>query len=105
MALVHDMVAQLEALDELVKTKQREASLLRSAIEEIRVETTEPIKVSDHALIRYIERVKGIDLEGYRAEMLSVERRAAINAGATAITIDGAKFVVKDRAIVTCIKG
>lgn len=27
------------------------------------------MEISDHALIRYIERVKGVSLEGYRAEL------------------------------------
>ena len=41
------------------------------------------IKVSDHALIRYLERVKGMDLDAIRAEIIDeeIERQVSILGG------------------------
>lgn len=41
--------------------------------------------VSDHALLRWMERYLEMDLEAVRASILTPERRAAIEAGASAI--------------------
>lgn len=35
------------------------------------------VDVSDHALLRYLERVKGIDVEAARAEVIEIVRVAA----------------------------
>ena len=41
------------------------------------------IKVSDHALIRYLERVKGMDIEAIREEIIDdeIERQISILGG------------------------
>ena len=59
--------------------------------------------VTDHALVRYIERVKGIDVEALRGEILTDGRRAAIKRyGSLKIPLpDGARVVVKEGVIVT----
>ncbi|PZO05441.1 MAG: hypothetical protein DCF29_08035 [Alphaproteobacteria bacterium] len=41
--------------------------------------------VSDHALLRWMERYLEMDLEAIRASILTDDRRAAIEAGASAI--------------------
>ena len=35
------------------------------------------VDVSDHALLRYLERVKGIDIEAARAEVIEIVKVAA----------------------------
>lgn len=63
----------------------------------------EPI-VSDHALLRYLERVKGVDVESIKSEMLTPTVRMAINAGAQAVKLGcGAKIVIKGATIVTVL--
>ncbi|WP_333896253.1 hypothetical protein [Brevundimonas aurantiaca] len=41
--------------------------------------------VSDHALVRWMERYLEMDLEAIRASILTADRRDAIKAGASAI--------------------
>lgn len=60
-------------------------------------------RVSDHAVLRYLERVKGLDIEKIRSEILTPDIAAAIRAGATAVTISGARFPVRGGVIVTVI--
>lgn len=59
--------------------------------------------VSDHALIRYMERGMGFDVEAVRQSMLTETAIQAINAGATAVTIGGLKFKVHQKVVVTVL--
>lgn len=64
--------------------------------------------VSDHALVRFMARVCGLDIEGLRATLgLSLERamRAAERIGERDYTIkaDGVVYVVKGGVLVTVL--
>jgi hypothetical protein len=60
--------------------------------------------VSDHALLRYLQRVKGVDLDAIRAEILSPTMRAAIQAGASAVNINGHLYAIRnDGCVVTVL--
>lgn len=61
------------------------------------------VYISDHALLRFIERIVDVDLDDLRAKLLTQGVRHAILAGATAIDVEGVKFVVKNRTIVTTL--
>ncbi len=63
----------------------------------------EDVRVSDHAVLRYIERVLGFDVGKIRKDILTPEREGFIRAGASKININGVVFVVKDKTIVTTI--
>lgn len=98
--------ADVEAAKERVRTEQRKLSELllerERVLVEVAKEVTEP-RVSDHAIVRYLERKHGFDFDAIRAEILTPDRAAAIRAGATSIRHDGVKFVVKDGVIVTTL--
>lgn len=57
--------------------------------------------VTDHAVLRYLERVKGMDIDAIRREILTPGVVASIKAGATAVIISGTRFQVTDGTIVT----
>lgn len=48
-------------------------------------------RVSDHAILRYLERAKGIDVEAVRAHILAL-CKPAMAAGATALRSEGVQF-------------
>ena len=56
--------------------------------------------VSDHAVLRYLERVCGIDIEAIR---IGIGRRVddAARAGACAVHIDGFVYRIEHRNVVT----
>ena len=58
-------------------------------------------KVSAHALLRFIERVLEIGVALIEQTILSPANLAAIEAGATRITVDGIGLVIKDKVVVT----
>ncbi|MEM7270152.1 MAG: hypothetical protein AAF401_13000 [Pseudomonadota bacterium] len=58
------------------------------------------IEVSDRAVVRYLENVRGVNIKALRARI----RRKAIEAqkhGANAVTIDGVRFVLAGPVVVT----
>lgn len=62
--------------------------------------------VSDHALLRWLERHLEVDLEAVRASILTPERVAAIRCGAVLIhcRVEGVTLVVaQDGTIKTCL--
>jgi hypothetical protein len=52
-------------------------------------------RVSEHALLRYLERVYGLDVEALRREILTPEICGQIAAGAVTVTIRGHKAPVE----------
>lgn len=78
---------------DLTSTEQRIARISRM--------DSEPI-VSEHALLRYLERVKGIDLQEISREILTPQRVLAIKAlGTLRINMEGVSFVVRNGVVVT----
>lgn len=57
--------------------------------------------VTDNAVLRYLQRVKGIDIDGVRDELGHIVDRA-IEAGAGAAVVDGVKYTLNGKTIVTC---
>jgi hypothetical protein len=67
--------------------------------------------VTDHAVIRYLERVQGVDIEAIRREIGRVADRG-IEAGANGVISGGHIYVIADVTVVTvqpqhqpCLKG
>ena len=63
-------------------------------------ETLEPwhIHVTDHAVIRYLERVKGLDVEATRRHIADVCKGVRL---ARCVRAEGFDFVIKERCVVT----
>ena len=59
--------------------------------------------VTDHAVLRHLERVRGIDVEAVRRE-LGFKVDAAIEAGATAAVSDGIRYVLVEDRLVSCVQ-
>lgn len=60
--------------------------------------------VSDHAIIRYLERAKGFDMEEVRQHIADVCRDAA-RAGAICVQAEGVKFEITGGRVVTVTPG
>ncbi len=56
--------------------------------------------VTDHALLRYLERAKGIDIDAIRDELGHVVDKA-IEMGAGAAVVDGVKYILRERSVIT----
>lgn len=68
---------------------------------------TGPIRVTDHAVLRYLERAHGLDVAAVRRHLSGkVEKGARL--GAVGVTIENVKLVLEqgenDIAVVTALK-
>jgi len=106
-------VTELQAeRDKTMSAKQEAEGLVREfsiLLDEIakelrkRLKPTPEPRVSDHALLRYLERVYGFDIEELRGQILSDGAKQALRAGATGYTANGVKFKAKDGVLVTVL--
>jgi hypothetical protein len=60
-------------------------------------------RVTDHALVRYMERVIGLPVEQIRAEMLTDTVLQAMSMNASSVSGDGFKLVIDNFSIVTTL--
>lgn len=94
-----------DLLDKIKPLNQRlsKVDLQITKIEDDIVELNRKPRVTDHAVIRWLERKYGFDFEKQRNELLDDSSIKAINMGASKIKRDGNVLVIKDKAIVTVI--
>lgn len=57
-------------------------------------------QVSDHAMVRYLERVIGIDVAGHRRD-LEARLTQAVDLGASALISDGQRYVLIGEVLIT----
>lgn len=106
---VTDLQAESDRCESALGEAETIIADLRARLSHVRAELAKRLRpspeprVSDHALLRYIERVLEINVEGLRSEILSDNVRAALKSGATGVTVSGVKFVAKDGVIVTTL--
>jgi hypothetical protein len=62
-----------------------------------------PDIVTEHALVRYLERVVGIDVETHRRDVARIAAHAAEHEGATAVVKDGWRYVLAGGRVVTVL--
>lgn len=96
-------------LESRISEMERDLADMRASFGSLRSELAKRLRVSpeprmsEHALLRYIERVYGVDVEAVRAEVMSPAIVAALKTGATAVTVKGVKMLAKDGTIVTVV--
>ena len=113
---IEDLRSKVETIHGRISDHQREMTALqgevaqmeatrRSLLAEVerRSRPAEDIHITDHALLRYVERVFGIDVDAVRRQILTDGIAKCIELGASTITVNGIQFRVKDRSIVTVI--
>lgn len=60
--------------------------------------------ISDHAIVRYLERVKGVDIAAIRAEMMTPALDKAVAFGSPVlIGKNGERLVIKNGIVTTVI--
>lgn len=99
---------ELDAANESVRVAQRRESDLRKQVGNVRqkiqlLESSKKLNMSEHALLRYIERSQGLDILAISAELLEKIRTPfeALGDGTYPIQDTGLKAVVKNATVVT----
>jgi len=60
------------------------------------------VRVTDHVVLQYLNRVRGIDVEQIR-NLIAETCKSAVAAGAAGVTNDGFHYVVKGNAVITVL--
>lgn len=65
---------------------------------------TKPVTITDHAVLRYLEKVRGVDVEEARAEMLTdtLQKQIDTLGGTGKYVVEYGTAVTKDYTMVTC---
>lgn len=58
--------------------------------------------VTDHAVLRYLERAKGVDVPAIRRHIAELTRRGVDKRG-NAVVIEGVKFVLQGNVVTTVL--
>lgn len=97
---------EIASLKKEIPRMQKELSAFESEQTRLVLSLMTPsdtIGVSDHAILRYLERKFNIDIDSIRDEILTPDRKSAIRAGATKIKTEYVDFIVKNNTIVTSV--
>lgn len=103
---------RLKVLGQLIPDKETEIGAARQQLAALKNEresivaklasgSPKGVTVSDHALVRWLQRTGQIDPEAVRSVILTPDRIAAIEAGANSIKVCGVEMVVKGQTVVT----
>lgn len=86
----------------VVKLRKTEANLIRAKLKKIRGEQ-KTIQVSDHAIVRYLERVTGMDVEALRKEMIAqIPDNYQFSEAVEYIPVDnGQQYIIRDGLVIT----
>lgn len=60
------------------------------------------LRITDHALLRYLERAQGVDVESVRRKIRRKVQRGH-EAGAVGVLVDGVRFVLRGDSVVTVL--
>lgn len=101
--------ADIAAIKIEIATKQRELSekvrsvnILRDEIRKL--EGNNKVKLSEHAIVRYLERVKGVDISSIEQEIITEELLSLVNSlGGTGTypSKNGYSIIVKNNTVTT----
>ena len=107
---LNTMTADADALRIEIANKQRMLGQQMKDIERMRLEidklrSTDELKVSEHAIVRYFERVKGFDIEQIEAEILSEKVRGFVEklGGNGTYPNDWHQVVMKNKVVITVL--
>ena len=108
-----DLSTRIEALVDTAKPVReqlgnidRQLSKLRAEREAVYQElkkASETPRCSDHAVIRYLERLHGFSFEHVRSQLLTPTVVAAMDAGVGSVKVNGATLKISGRTITTVL--
>jgi len=98
--LAEEAAPHKDALDIIYRKRQAFKSNIK-ALEKELSEINQRPGVTDHAVIRYLERKHGFNFEGTRKEMLTPTVLAAMNMGAGSVKTEGGVLKIQGKTVVT----
>ncbi len=102
---VNNLLEQKKELDRLYADKKKELERVKDEIKKLSDSLPKSVTISDHAMLRYLERVKNVNLQEIEKEILTDSIIQSITQLNTCrlITKAGYKLVVKNRNVITVL--
>lgn len=102
---VNNLLEQKKELDRLYADKKKELERIKDEIKKLSDSLPKSVTISDHAMLRYLERVKNVNLQEIEKEILTDSIIQSITQLNTCrlITKAGYKLVVKNRNVITVL--
>ncbi len=107
---VHTLETDVGLLKTEIASKQRSLEVKVNEIKRLKdemkkIDNTTQIKISEHAMLRYLERVKGINLEEEEGVIVTDKLKSMVDTlgGNGTYPIDGFQVVMKNYTITTVI--
>ncbi len=106
----NELQAKRKVLNVEINDKQKESNQMLSKIKElqkqldaIKVKAPKGIVITEHAMLRFLERVDGLDIEELQKRMMTDDQREIIENLETCKikTPDHVTLIVKDKVLVT----
>jgi hypothetical protein len=94
---------ELKPLQKEIAQAQKEFDSLNKIITDMKKKESLNPDISDHAILRYLERVRGFSFDDVRKEILDDSAISSIEAGASKIKRNGFEMIIKDKKVVTII--
>lgn len=97
---------EVSTLNQEVSTKQKSLAEKKRSLELLRREfAAEGITISDHALMRYLERVMGFNLSVFTNEIISedLKKQVGFVGGSGKFPLGNHQIIMKDFSIITII--
>jgi len=103
LAKIKNEILEQELINEASRNKLVKLKQGKNQLEQKILFANEEPRVSDHAMLRIIERKAGYPVEELRKQVLTPEIIRAIEAGAKSVTIGDCEFKIKGKTITTVI--
>ena len=99
---IKNIDTEMEKLKQTKSDKELKLEEVKAKIEDIKADT---IIISEHAILRYLERVKGIDLEEIQKEILPTPelRKSIATCGDGKYMVDEFALRIKKNVVVTIL--
>lgn len=102
-----ELLGQSESLNAQAENelslRKNERNLIRRKLKKVRQNAVD-LHITDHAVVRYLERVVGVDVEACKKEMLSKlpkDLQPSDKVEFVKISADGLQYVIRDNLIIS----
>lgn len=99
------LIKEVTQMQNNLSTLNKQINTTQENIEKLSTNNDDLI-FSEHSILRYIERVMGVDIEALKEKILPKEERQSILKTANSLSFkkDGVSFKIKDGIIITITK-
>lgn len=101
--LIGVLTAELTDINQTRKRKAASLAEVQAELTRRKDGTKFQPSLSDHALLRYIERFCGFDVEALRARLMTDGLVTALRAGAAKYTENQVTYLLRDNTVVTIV--